>query len=192
MVHVYGVEEAVGFRLADRLLKGDAGEHILIAVVDGLKGFPEGSEGQKDELRGRLVAREVPSVLDVQEAIDMARYMAGEGRSMFGHTAPSELPDKFCMSLRNPIGVVAVITPWNFPIAVPSWKILPAFVLGNTVVWKPSSDTRGRCRLLPLPCAKTTTPFALGGIASAPFSVTAPQGIPTSTGVESDSFLSDE
>jgi aldehyde dehydrogenase (NAD+) len=78
---------------------------------------------------------------DVQEAIDMARYMAGEGRRMFGQTAPSELRDKFCMSLRDPIGVVAVITPWNFPIAVPSWKILPAFVLGNTVVWKPSSDT---------------------------------------------------
>jgi acyl-CoA reductase-like NAD-dependent aldehyde dehydrogenase len=78
---------------------------------------------------------------DVQEAIDMAYYMAGEGRRMFGQTVPSELPDKFCMSLREPVGVVAVITPWNFPIAVPSWKILPALVLGNTVVWKPSSET---------------------------------------------------
>jgi alpha-ketoglutaric semialdehyde dehydrogenase len=94
---------------------------------------------------------------DVQEAIDMARYMAGEGRRMFGHTAPSELPDKFCMSLRDPIGVAAVITPWNFPIAVPSWKILPALVLGNTVVWKPSSDT-------PVCAAKFVEAFVEAGL----------------------------
>jgi aldehyde dehydrogenase (NAD+) len=94
---------------------------------------------------------------DVQEAIDMARYMAGEGRRMFGQTAPSELRDKFCMSLRDPIGVVAVITPWNFPIAVPSWKILPAFVLGNTVVWKPSSDT-------PVCAAKFVEAFVEAGL----------------------------
>jgi alpha-ketoglutaric semialdehyde dehydrogenase len=100
---------------------------------------------RKDDL-ARWITIEMGKVMmeargDVQEAIDMARYMAGEGRRMFGHTTPSELPDKFCMSVRDPIGVVAVITPWNFPIAVPSWKILPALVLGNTVVWKPSSDT---------------------------------------------------
>jgi acyl-CoA reductase-like NAD-dependent aldehyde dehydrogenase len=78
---------------------------------------------------------------DVQEAIDMSYYMAGEGRRMFGHTTPSELPDKFNMSVRTPIGVVGVITPWNFPIAIPSWKIAPALVCGNTVVFKPATDT---------------------------------------------------
>ncbi|MFL5952102.1 MAG: aldehyde dehydrogenase family protein [Gaiellaceae bacterium] len=78
---------------------------------------------------------------DVQEAIDMTLYMAGEGRRMFGQTTPSELRDKFNMSVRQPIGVVGVITPWNFPIAIPSWKIAPALVCGNTVVFKPATDT---------------------------------------------------
>jgi acyl-CoA reductase-like NAD-dependent aldehyde dehydrogenase len=78
---------------------------------------------------------------DVQEAIDMTFYMAGEGRRMFGHTTPSELPDKFAMSIRQPVGVVGAITPWNFPIAIPSWKILPALVCGDTVVFKPAEDT---------------------------------------------------
>ncbi|MGI8606636.1 MAG: aldehyde dehydrogenase family protein, partial [Gaiellaceae bacterium] len=67
---------------------------------------------------------------DVQEAIDMTYYMAGEGRRLFGHTTPSELPDKFMMSVRMPVGVVGAITPWNFPIAIPSWKIAPALVCG--------------------------------------------------------------
>ena len=78
---------------------------------------------------------------DVQEAIDMTYYMAGEGRRMFGQTTPSELPDKFCMSVRQPVGVVGAITPWNFPIAIPSWKIAPALVCGDTVVFKPAEDT---------------------------------------------------
>jgi aldehyde dehydrogenase (NAD+) len=78
---------------------------------------------------------------DVQEAIDMSYYMAGEGRRLWGQTTPSELPDKFNMSVRMPIGVVGVITPWNFPIAIPSWKIAPALVCGNTVVFKPATDT---------------------------------------------------
>jgi aldehyde dehydrogenase (NAD+) len=78
---------------------------------------------------------------DVQEAIDMSLYMAGEGRRMFGQTTPSELRDKFNMSVRQPIGVVGAITPWNFPIAIPSWKIAPAVVCGNTVVFKPATDT---------------------------------------------------
>jgi alpha-ketoglutaric semialdehyde dehydrogenase len=78
---------------------------------------------------------------DVQEAIDMSYYMAGEGRRLFGQTTPSELRDKFNMSVRMPIGVVGVITPWNFPIAIPSWKIVPALVCGNTVVFKPATDT---------------------------------------------------
>src|SRR6478736_1102606 len=78
---------------------------------------------------------------DVQEAIDMSYYMGGEGRRLFGQTAPSELRDKFQMSVRMPIGVIGVITPWNFPIAIPSWKIAPALVAGNTVVFKPATDT---------------------------------------------------
>jgi aldehyde dehydrogenase (NAD+) len=78
---------------------------------------------------------------DVQEAIDMSYYMGGEGRRLFGQTTPSELRDKFQMSVRMPIGVIGVITPWNFPIAIPSWKITPALVAGNTVVFKPATDT---------------------------------------------------
>src|SRR5215813_15361402 len=78
---------------------------------------------------------------DVQEAIDMSYYMAGEGRRLFGQTTPSELRDKFMMSVRMPVGVVGAITPWNFPIAIPAWKIAPALVCGNTVVLKPAEDT---------------------------------------------------
>jgi alpha-ketoglutaric semialdehyde dehydrogenase len=93
-----------------------------------------------------LMSHEMGKVLaeaggDVQEAIDMSYYMGGEGRRLFGQTTPSELPDKFNMSVRMPIGVVGVITPWNFPIAIPSWKIVPALVCGNTVVFKPATDT---------------------------------------------------
>src|SRR4051794_39070901 len=100
---------------------------------------------QKDDF-AQLMAREMGKVLpeaagDVQEAIDMSFYMGGEGRRLFGQTTPSELRDKFNMSIRQPIGVVGVITPWNFPIAIPSWKIAPALVCGNTVVFKPATDT---------------------------------------------------
>jgi aldehyde dehydrogenase (NAD+) len=99
----------------------------------------------KDEL-AELMAREMGKVLpeaagDVQEAIDMSFYMGGEGRRLFGQTTPSELRDKFNMSVRQPIGVIGVITPWNFPIAIPSWKIAPALVCGNTIVFKPATDT---------------------------------------------------
>jgi alpha-ketoglutaric semialdehyde dehydrogenase len=100
---------------------------------------------RKDELAD-LMTREMGKVKveaagDVQEAVDMSLYMAGEGRRLFGQTTPSELRDKFQMSVRMPIGVVGVITPWNFPIAIPSWKIAPALVCGNTVVFKPAEDT---------------------------------------------------
>jgi acyl-CoA reductase-like NAD-dependent aldehyde dehydrogenase len=78
---------------------------------------------------------------DVQEAIDMSYYMAGEGRRQFGETTPSELPNKFMMSVRMPLGVCAMITPWNFPMAIPSWKLMPALVCGNTMVFKPASYT---------------------------------------------------
>ena len=99
----------------------------------------------KEEL-SRLMTREMGKVLaeargDVQEAIDVAYYMAGEGRRMFGQTVPSEMPDKFAMAIRRPIGVVGVITPWNFPVAIPGWKLFPALICGNTAVIKPASDT---------------------------------------------------
>jgi acyl-CoA reductase-like NAD-dependent aldehyde dehydrogenase len=102
-------------------------------------------ESRKEELANTMT-REMGKVLkeargDVQEAIDMAKYVAGEGRRLVGQTVPSELPMKFAMSVRQPLGVVGLITPWNFPIAIPSWKILPALVAGNTVVIKPASDT---------------------------------------------------
>src|SRR5437868_14035399 len=102
-------------------------------------------EDHKDDL-ALLMSREMGKVLteaggDVQEAIDMSFYMAGEGRRLFGQTTPSELRDKFNMSVRMPIGVVGVITPWNFPIAMRSWKIAPALVCGNTIVFKPATDT---------------------------------------------------
>jgi acyl-CoA reductase-like NAD-dependent aldehyde dehydrogenase len=100
---------------------------------------------RKDELT-ELMVQEMGKVRaeaggDVQEAIDMTYYMAGEGRRLFGQTTPSEMPDKFQMSIRQPIGVVGAITPWNFPIAIPSWKIAPALVCGDTVVFKPATDT---------------------------------------------------
>ncbi len=99
----------------------------------------------KEEL-SRLMTREMGKVLteargDVQEAIDVAYYMAGEGRRLFGQTVPSEMPDKFAMAIRKPIGVVGIITPWNFPIAIPGWKLFPALICGNTAVMKPASDT---------------------------------------------------
>ena len=100
---------------------------------------------RKEEF-SRDMTREMGKVLaetrgDVQEAIDMTYYMAGEGRRLFGQTAPSELPNKFAMSVRQPIGVCGLITPWNFPMAIPSWKLMPALVSGNTVVLKPAEDT---------------------------------------------------
>ncbi len=98
------------------------------------------------ETLGRLETREMGKVLqeglgDVQEAIDMGYYMAGEGRRLTGETVPSELPNKDMKSVRTPVGVFALITPWNFPIAIPAWKIFPALVCGNTVIFKPSSET---------------------------------------------------
>src|SRR5690348_2966563 len=101
---------------------------------------------ERKEDYARDMTREMGKILketrgDVQEAIDTAYYMAGEGRRMFGPTTPSELPNKFAMAVRTPIGVCAMITPWNFPMAIPSWKLLPAIVCGNTCVIKPAQDT---------------------------------------------------
>jgi alpha-ketoglutaric semialdehyde dehydrogenase len=107
--------------------------------------FAQVLEREKPALT-ELMTREMGKVKaeaggDVQEAIDMTYYMAGEGRRLWGQTTPSELRDKFNMSVRAPVGVVGAITPWNFPIAIPSWKLAPALVCGNTVVLKPAEDT---------------------------------------------------
>jgi acyl-CoA reductase-like NAD-dependent aldehyde dehydrogenase len=100
----------------------------------------------RKESLARDMTREMGKVLDetrgdVQEAIDMTFFMAGEGRRQYGQTVPSELRDKFAMSIRQPMGVSAIITPWNFPMAIPSWKIIPSLVCGNTVVFKPATLT---------------------------------------------------
>jgi aldehyde dehydrogenase (NAD+) len=101
---------------------------------------------ERKEEFARDMTREMGKVLeetrgDVQEAIDMTAFMAGEGRRLYGQTVPSELRDKFAMSIRQPLGVCSAITPWNFPMAIPSWKIAPALVCGNTVVLKPATLT---------------------------------------------------
>jgi aldehyde dehydrogenase (NAD+) len=101
---------------------------------------------KKKEQYAQEMTREMGKVLtetrgDVQEAIDTAYYMAGEGRRLFGQTTPSELQNKFAMSVRMPVGVVGMIAPWNFPMAIPSWKLFPALVCGNTCVIKPAEDT---------------------------------------------------
>ncbi|MGD0124927.1 MAG: aldehyde dehydrogenase family protein [Terriglobia bacterium] len=101
---------------------------------------------ERKEEYAEQMTREMGKVLeetrgDVQEAIDMTYYMAGEGRRLFGQTTTSELPNKFCMWVRSPIGVSSLVTPWNFPMAIPSWKIMPALICGNTLVIKPATDT---------------------------------------------------
>ncbi|MEO7840146.1 MAG: aldehyde dehydrogenase family protein, partial [Anaerolineales bacterium] len=122
------------WRLTPAPLRGE----MLFKVGDILK--------QKKEELSQLLTRDMGKVIaeargDVQEAIDMAYFMGGEGRRLLGYTAPVEMPNKFGMAVRDPSGVVGLITPWNFPIAVPSWKIFPALVAGNTIIWKPSPET---------------------------------------------------
>ena len=101
---------------------------------------------QNKEALAQDMTREMGKIIgetrgDVQEAIDLTYYTAGEGRRLLGETVPSELKNKFCMSVRMPVGIVSAITPWNFPIAIPSWKLVPALICGNTVVIKPATDT---------------------------------------------------
>lgn len=143
------VEEAVKaaraafekWRLVPAPKRGD----ILKAVGDILV-------ARKEEI-ARLMTREMGKVLvetrgDVQEGIDTAYYAASEGRRLFGHTVPSELPNKFNMAIRVPIGVAGIVTPWNFPMAIPTWKIFPALLCGNTIVFKPASDTPATATVL--------------------------------------------
>ncbi|HEX6797910.1 MAG TPA: aldehyde dehydrogenase family protein [Ktedonobacterales bacterium] len=135
----------------------DAAVAAAKAAYDGWRRTPAPARGEilfrvgrlleerKEEI-ARTLTREMGKVLveargDVQEAIDMAYYMAGEGRRLFGTIVPSELPNKAAYGIREPLGVVACITPWNFPVAIPSWKTLAALIAGNTVVLKPATDT---------------------------------------------------
>ena len=121
-----------------RLVPGPQRGEILYRLGEILR--------DRKEPYARDMTREMGKVLkeargDVQEAIDMAFLMGGEGRRLHGQTTPSELPNKFAMSVRSPIGVCAFITPWNFPMAIPAWKTTAALVCGNTVVIKPATDT---------------------------------------------------
>jgi len=121
-----------------RLVPAPKRGEILYRVGELLKKY-------KEEL-ARIETREMGKVLketrgDVQEGIDCAYLNAGEGRRLFGETTPAELPNKFAMSVRSPIGVGALITPWNFPLAIPTWKLFPALICGNTVILKPAEDT---------------------------------------------------
>ncbi len=113
-----------------------------------------------------LVSREAGKVLveaggDVQEAIDMAHFVAGQGRSAWGETVPSELGDKLCWTTRQPVGVVGMITPWNFPVAIPSWKIFPALLAGNGVVIKPSEHAPACCEAFAAACTEAGLPADL-------------------------------
>src|ERR1044071_238595 len=122
------------WRLMPAPLRGE----LLFKIADLLK--------QKKEELAELLTQDMSKVIaeargDVQEAIDMAYFMGGEGRRLLGYTAPVEMPNKFGMTVRDPSGVVGLITPWNFPIAISSWKIFPALIAGNTIIWKPSPET---------------------------------------------------
>ena len=137
-----------------RLVPAPKRAEILFRVAELIR-------DRKEDL-SRLMTQEMGKVLpeargDVQEGIDMTYFMAGEGRRQYGQTVPAEMPDKAAMSVRRPMGVVAAITPWNFPLAIPTWKIMPALVTGNTVVFKPASDT-------PLLAAKLMELFVDAGL----------------------------
>src|SRR5215217_3091776 len=132
------VKAALGAFKSWRLTPAPLRGELLFKIGDILK--------QKKEELARLLTQDMGKVIseargDVQESIDMAYFMGGEGRRLLGYTAPVEMPNKFGMAVRDSVGVVALITPWNFPIAIPSWKSLPALIAGNTLVFKPASDT---------------------------------------------------
>jgi len=152
--------EVVGSFVAGTAADVDAAISAAHAAFPGWKETPAPQRGEvllraaailkarKAEV-GRIVTQEMGKVIaeglgDVQESIDFIEYMAGEGRRLAGETVPSELRNKFCLTVRQPKGVVACITPWNFPTAIPNWKIAAALITGNTIVFKPASST-ARC-----------------------------------------------
>jgi acyl-CoA reductase-like NAD-dependent aldehyde dehydrogenase len=121
-----------------RLVPAPRRAEILFRVAEILIRRKEEFAKQMTQEMGKVLAE---TRGDVQEAIDMSYFTAGEGRRLYGQTTPAELPNKFAMSVRTPLGVCSLITPWNFPMAIPSWKLIPALVCGNTVVLKPATDT---------------------------------------------------
>lgn len=121
-----------------RLVPAPKRGEILYKVADRLFKEKEAISQQMTREMGKVI-KETRG--DTQEAIDMTYYMAGEGRRLFGMTTPSEMANKFNMTIRQPLGVCSFITPWNFPIAIPSWKMMPALICGNTIVIKPATDT---------------------------------------------------
>jgi len=121
-----------------RLVPAPKRGEILYRVANRLLAEKERCSQEMTREMGKIIAE---TRGDTQEAIDMTYYMAGEGRRLFGQTTPSELANKFCMTVRQPLGVCGFITPWNFPMAIPSWKSMPALICGNTVVIKPATDT---------------------------------------------------
>ncbi len=149
--------ETVGRFVAGRAEDVDAAVGAASRAFPGWKETPPPARGeillraaqilhQRKEAVARVVTQEMGKILaegrgDVQESIDFIEYMAGEGRRLAGETVPSELHSKFCLTVRQPKGVVACITPWNFPTAIPNWKIAAALICGNTVVFKPASNT---------------------------------------------------
>ena len=138
-----------------RLTPAPARGEILFRVAQLLR--------ERKEALSQLLTSEMGKIIseargDVQEAIDMAWYMGGEGRRLFGHTAPVEMPDKFGMALREPAGVIGLITPWNFPVAVPSWKLFPALVAGNTVILKPAEDAPATAAMFVQVCVEAGLP----------------------------------
>jgi len=135
---VDAIDSAKAAREKWRLTPAPKRAEILFHAAEILVERKEDYAEQMTQEMGKVIAE---ARGDVQEAIDMTYLMAGEGRRLFGQTTPSELPDKFAMSVRTPVGVAGLITPWNFPMAIPSWKAMPALVCGNTVVLKPAEDT---------------------------------------------------
>ncbi len=121
-----------------RLVPAPKRGEILYRVAQRLLAEKERCSQEMTREMGKVLAE---TRGDVQEAIDLTYYMAGEGRRLFGFTTPSEMQNKYAMALRQPLGVCGFITPWNFPMAIPSWKTMPALICGNTVVIKPATDT---------------------------------------------------
>ncbi|MBI4460667.1 MAG: aldehyde dehydrogenase family protein [Acidobacteria bacterium] len=125
-----------------RLVPAPRRAEILLRATERLQARKESLAEDMTREMGKIL---LETRGDVQEAIDMGYFMAGEGRRLYGQTTPAELPDKFAMSVRVPVGVCGMITPWNFPMAIPSWKILPALICGNTIVIKPAEDAPLSC-----------------------------------------------
>lgn len=149
--------EVIGYYQKSNAADLDEAVEVALKAQPGWEATPAPARGEilyraaqilerRQEELAHLMTREMGKILketrgDVQIAIDVAKFMAGEGKRPEGETIPSALPNKLCVTLRHPVGIVGIITPWNFPIAIPAWKTFPALLAGNAVVLKPASDT---------------------------------------------------